>query len=95
MKINLVSEATYYPARVVQKPETNAGQPVDRKTQSPESSSFEKLLLGKLSPDEAASINKLFGDFKVNSAEESKPGGLNSSDKAGSVLRGKFVDITI
>ena len=94
MKINLVSEATYYPARVVQKPETKAGQPV-RKTQSPESSSFEKLLLGKLSPDEAASISKLFGDFKVNSAEESKTGGLNSSDKAGSVLRGKFVDITI
>ena len=95
MKVNLVSGATYYPARVGQKSNAEAGRPVDRKTEPQQASRFEKLLLERLSPDEAIVIGKLFGQFKINSAGEPKPGGLTSSDQAGSVPRGKFVDITI
>ncbi len=95
MKINLVSGATYYPASVGQKSNVEAGRPVDRKTQPQQASRFEKLLLEKLSPNEATAICKLFGEFKIDSAGKPEPGGLTSSDKTGSVPRGKFVDITI
>jgi len=95
MKINLVSGATYYPARVGQKSNVEAGRPVDRKTQPLQASRFEKLLLEKLSPGEATAISKLFGEFKIDSAGDLKPGGSTSGDKTGSVPRGKFVDIII
>jgi hypothetical protein len=95
MKVNLISEATYGPARVAQKSKTSPAQPINRKAQSPESSRFEKLLLEKLSHDEAAAINRLFGEFKMNSTGELKNGNSSPGDVMGSVSRGKFVDITV
>jgi len=95
MKVNLVSGATYYPARVGQKSNVDAGRPVDRKPQTQQASQFEKLLLEKLKPDEATVISRLFGEFKINSDGELKPGGLSSGEKTGSILRGRFVDITV
>lgn len=95
MKINLVSEATYHPARVGQKSNADASPSAKHKVQSRESGRFEKLLLEKLSPDEATAIGRLFGDLKLNSAAEPTARGLISGDKTGSVPRGKFIDITI
>lgn len=94
MKINLVSEATYYPAKVGQKLKADASASAKHKVQSPEGG-FEKLLLEKLSPDEATAISRLFGDLKLNPAAEPTARGLISGDKTGSVPRGKFIDITI
>lgn len=95
MKINIVSEATYYPARVGQKPNIEPDRSADRKKQPQQAGRFEKLLLEKLSPDEATAISRLFGQFKINPAKDPEPGGLTSSDITGSVVRGKFVDITV
>lgn len=95
MKINLVSEATYYPARVGQKSNADASPSAKHKVQSREIGKFEKLLLEKLSHDETAAINKLFGEFRINSAGEPKDGNSSPGDVAGSMSRGKFIDITI
>lgn len=95
MKINLVSEATYYPARVGQKSNADVSPSTKHKVQSRESGRFEKILLEKLSSDEATAISRLFGDLKLNSAAEPTARGLISGDKTGSVPRGKFIDITI
>ncbi len=95
MKINLVSEATYYPVKVGQKLKADASPSAKHKVQSPEGGRFEKLLLEKLSPDEATAISRLFGDLKLNPAAEPTARGLISGDETGSVPRGKFIDITI
>lgn len=95
MKINLVSEATYYPTRVGQKSNVEADRLVDRKKQPQQTGRFEKLLLEKLKPDEATVISRLFGEFNINSSGKPEPGDLSSSDITGSAVRGKFVDITV
>jgi len=89
MKINLVSDATYYPVRVGNNSKTAQNGKNPAAVQNSGSDKFSNILLEKLSPNEATAIQKLFGDFKPGSV------GRTGSESKGNITRGKFVDITI
>ncbi len=95
MKINLVSDATYYPVRSRQMNKTNENQAIDSKQQAESVTRFDKILIDKLSPGEASAIRKLFGDFKADTGADKEVNSNQSDNNRGAITRGRFVDITV
>ncbi len=95
MKINLVSDATYYPVRSRQMNKTNENQAANSKQQAESVTRFDKILMDKLSPGEASAIRKLFGDFKTDMRVGKGVNSNQSDNNRGAVTRGRFVDITV
>jgi hypothetical protein len=94
MKINIVSDATYYPSKINRQEISNKEiKPADSKSR--EVSRFEKLFLEKLSSEEASAIKKLFGDFSIEDVGKNLSGNVSIAGKLSSIPRGSFVDIKI
>ena len=95
MKINLVSDATYYPVRVGQNNKPAGAKPAGPTQQAENVNQFGKVFMQNLSPTEATAIRKLFGDFNSDTDTNLKPDTKTSSGNRGTASRGRFVDITV
>lgn len=95
MKINLVSDVTYYPVRSRQMNKPNENQSVNSKQQAESATRFDKILMDKLSSNEASAIRKLFGDFKTDMRADKGVNSNQSDNNREAVTRGRFVDITV
>ena len=94
MKVNIISDATYYPSKINRQGISDKGiKPADGR--SGEVSRFEKIFLEKLSSEEAAAIQRLFGDFKIEDVGRNLSGNISIAGKLCSIPRGSFVDIKI
>ncbi|UCE67769.1 MAG: hypothetical protein JSU85_07125 [Candidatus Zixiibacteriota bacterium] len=94
MKVNIVSDATYYPSKINRQGISNKEiKPADGRSRGV--SRFEKLFLEKLSAEEAAAIQRLFGDFKIEDVGKNLGGNVSIAGKLSSIPRGSFVDIKI
>jgi len=94
MKVDIISDATYYPSKINRQENSNKEiKPADDKNR--EVSRFEKLFLDKLSSEEAAAIQRLFGDFKIEDVDRNLSGNISIAGKLSSIPRGSFVDIKI
>ncbi len=95
MKINIVSEATYYPAKVRENAHKAAESGGQKSQEAGKTQPFEKILFDKLSSEEATAIQKLFGDFHINDVRRDLDGNNSFAGKLGAIPRGKFVDIKL
>ncbi|MEE9554816.1 MAG: hypothetical protein V3W18_11005 [candidate division Zixibacteria bacterium] len=95
MKINLVSDATYYPVRAGQNNKTTDNQAVGAKQNAESVNNFNKVLMDKLSPGEATAIRKLFGDFNTDTLAGRGQESNRPDNNRGALTLGKFVDITV
>lgn len=94
MKVNIVSDATYFPSKISRRETPDkVTKPADGKTK--EISRFEKLFIEKLSSEEASAIQKLFGDFNIEDVGKNLSGNISIAGKLSSIPRGSFVDIKI
>ena len=94
MKVNVISDATYYPAKIGR--QAKSGHEIQSAgVKSREASRFEKFFLERLSSEEATAIQKLFGDFKIEDVGKNLSGNISIAGKLGSIPRGSFVDIKI
>ena len=94
MKINIVTDATYYPSKVSHRNDTaNNIKEAQNKTRGV--SQFEKIFLEKLSSEEAAAIQRLFGDFQIEDVGKNLSGNVAIAGKLSSIPRGSFIDIKI
>lgn len=95
MKVNIVSGATYYPTKItnnINRATETGGQ---KNIEPNKISNFEKILFEKLNADEAAEIQKLFGDFNIDKTGKNVGSNNSFAGKLGAIPRGKFVDIKI
>ncbi len=94
MKIDLISGATYFPARAAgSKPRA---MPQPQAAKKPDATGkFEAVLKEQLKPSEAAEIQKLFGDFKVDKNGAPLDRDARVEGRLGSIPLGKFIDIKI
>ena len=95
MKINLVSEATYYPSRVALKKGTISSQRIVHNPKPKSLNEFEKLLLDKLNRSEATTIRRLFGEFQPGGKSGPVDDVTDPTGKLGSIPLGSFIDITV
>jgi len=94
MKVNIVSDATYYPSKINRREISNKeSKHADSKNR--EVSRFEKLFMQKLNSEEASAIQKLFGDFNIEDVGKNLSGNISIAGKLSSIPRGSFVDIKI
>jgi hypothetical protein len=85
MRIDLVSGATYFPAKVTPRQKTGNEPRVAGDTGALESKRATSLPGEKLTSDEILAIQKLFGVFERN----------DDNNGSGSVCTGQFIDMTI
>ena len=94
MKINIVTDATYYPSKISRQQEsTNVAKNPENKTK--ETSKFEKMFLDKVSSEKATALRKLFGDFNVENVGENQSGKISIEGRLNNIPRGSFIDIKI
>ena len=94
MKINIITDATYYPSKISRQQEsTNVAKNSENKTK--ETSKFEKMFLEKISSEEVTALQKQFGNFKAGNVGENQSGKISIEGRLNNIPRGSFIDIKI